>query len=176
MKHHDDLGRTPPQRRRRGPIKHTDAFIARKLLSRSRVNTNTPLVNGCHCRDWLKGTFASGYASMWDGEQTRLASRLSLRVLGGAKHIKHALHHCDRPICIEPAHLYSGTAQNNRDDAVKRGRVCQGAAHPRAKLDEPGARYIKANPTRNRSEMARELGVSEALVRGVLAGRNWGWI
>ena len=32
------------------------------------------------------------------------------------------LHHCDNPICFNPAHLYVGTPQDNSDDRVKRKR------------------------------------------------------
>lgn len=36
------------------------------------------------------------------------------------------LHHCDRPACVRPSHLYAGTPRNNTDDAMRRGRLARG--------------------------------------------------
>lgn len=33
-----------------------------------------------------------------------------------------ALHICDNPWCVEREHIYEGTAKNNTDDMMKRGR------------------------------------------------------
>lgn len=35
-------------------------------------------------------------------------------------------HHCDNPACVRPDHLYVGTQQENRQDAVRRGRTATG--------------------------------------------------
>ena len=32
-------------------------------------------------------------------------------------------HTCDVPACVNPRHLYLGTAQTNMDDKVRRGRA-----------------------------------------------------
>lgn len=65
-----------------------------------------------------------------------------------------------------------------------RGRECatRGEAHPRSKLTEAQVREIRSRawcgPGReNRpASLAREFGVSDSLVRGILDGRNWGWL
>jgi hypothetical protein len=60
---------------------------------------------------------------------------------------KYACHHCDNKVCCNPAHLYEGTAQDNSDDAVTRGRTGRGTARrlrPEQKL-----------PMRRRVDVAR---------------------
>jgi hypothetical protein len=32
------------------------------------------------------------------------------------------LHHCDNPPCVRPDHLFLGTAKDNSDDKIRKGR------------------------------------------------------
>jgi hypothetical protein len=34
----------------------------------------------------------------------------------------YVCHHCDTPLCVNPDHLYAGSARTNSDDAMRRGR------------------------------------------------------
>ncbi len=65
-----------------------------------------------------------GYGSMrWHGKQTP-AHRVSYELAFG--HIPTGMmicHHCDVPQCIEPTHLFLGTALDNVLDMVKKGRA-----------------------------------------------------
>jgi hypothetical protein len=38
------------------------------------------------------------------------------------------LHHCDNPPCVRPDHLFLGTAQDNVDDSIRKGRRSGGAS------------------------------------------------
>ena len=54
-------------------------------------------------------------------------------------------HSCDNPPCCNPAHLFSGTVQDNMVDMVQKGRnpdVC-GENHPQHILTEPDVVEIK---------------------------------
>ncbi len=52
------------------------------------------------------------------------AHRLAYFIWNGAFDWKlHVLHHCDTPLCVNPAHLYLGTNEDNIRDKVTRGRA-----------------------------------------------------
>jgi hypothetical protein len=67
-----------------------------------------------------RGKFRYGYTHI-NGERWsahRLSFALTYRV---PQH--HVLHTCDRPGCVNPRHLYEGTAWDNSHDALQRGRA-----------------------------------------------------
>lgn len=167
--------------------------IGRKLLSRSAVAVGREPVNGVLCREWGGAINPRGYGRVWDGVSLQYAHRLAWGVwVGPVPEGLDVCHRCDNPACIEVAHLWCGTHQENIADRGAKGRTRNGAdkirglpntwsrgsRHGLAKLDEDGAREIKQRlrvgwrPT----VLAREYGVSDSLVRGIKAGRNWGWL
>jgi hypothetical protein len=74
------------------------------------------------CWPWKGRGGSGGY-----GRITRkgtLATHISLELAGRALLPGQlALHHCDNPPCVNPAHLYGGTPLDNMRDKVNRGRV-----------------------------------------------------
>lgn len=86
-------------------------------------------------------------------------------------------HHCDNRLCVNPAHLYAGTATDNARDMAARGRAHKGPsvhseAHPLSKLTTAKARAIR-DDTRAISIIAYHYKVSKSLIRGIKAGTHW---
>jgi DNA-binding transcriptional regulator YiaG len=88
------------------------------------------------------------------------------------------MHSCDRPACINPAHLIMGTTQDNVDDKISKGRHRQGAELLSAKLTELDVQairvaYIPRHPEFNQHALARRYGVSQRTVAKVLHGVSY---
>lgn len=170
-----------------------DEYLRRKLLARSAVNVGTPVVNGCHCREWLGGK-SSGYGRMRDGDRLQYVHRLAHEVfIGPIPDGLDALHRCDNPPCIEERHLWSGTHQENMADRDAKGRnggwknaghsrpsKARGSKHPLSKLTDDEARVLKkillGRARVKVTVLARQHGVSASLLYGLRDGRNWSWL
>jgi HNH endonuclease len=78
--------------------------------------------NGCW--NWSKGCDKDGYGKVTHNYQDLRAHRVSYEHhIGPIPDGLFVLHNCDNPPCINPAHLYAGTAQKNIDDKVARDRL-----------------------------------------------------
>ena len=75
------------------------------------------------CWLWLGALDGSGYGVIGHGERTLRVSKAAYEVfIGEATQGLLVLHTCDQPSCFNPNHLYAGTAKDNADDRVRRGR------------------------------------------------------
>jgi hypothetical protein len=86
--------------------------------------------DGCHV--WTGKGDKDGYGKF--GFNNR-AHRWILGQLRGKplESSEWALHHCDNPPCVNPAHLYVGTALENARDKLSRGRHRRIAGHVRCR-------------------------------------------
>lgn len=99
-------------------------------------------------------------------------------------------HHCDVPACVNPDHLFLGTALDNKRDEIAKGRQAppevkrhQGVKNGRARLSEDDVRAIRAEyaslPRKTYikrgalAAIARRFGVVPDAVREIALGRSW---
>lgn len=93
----------------------TDAGIAR-FLNHLRVEPTG-------CIEWTGSMDSKGYGQVWD-EKLHRAPRYAWTLFCGP--IPDGLlvcHRCDNPLCVNPAHLFTGTALDNAMDAKLKGRL-----------------------------------------------------
>jgi len=85
-----------------------------------------------------------------------------------------ALHTCDNPSCVNPAHLFSGTnADNMRDKAEKgRSRVPKGELNGKAILTERQVLRILKDP-RPYVEIAAQYDVKPSTIGSVKQRKSW---
>lgn len=84
-------------------------------------------------------------------------------------------HRCDNRLCVNPDHLFLGTAQDNSSDMVAKSRQQRGEKCWKAKLSHEKAfaiRWLRASGWKI-SKIADEYGVTPSAIDGVLAQRTW---
>lgn len=130
---------------------------------------------GCRLQQKPYGRFR------WDGSPT-LAHRVSFFLAHGRWPEPHACHHCDNPSCVNPAHLFEGTHQDNVNDRENKGRnrPPRGEAHHAARLTEADILAIRADAAADdgpkygrHARVARKHGVSRLLVGVIMRGEGW---
>lgn len=88
-------------------------------------------------------------------------------------------HHCDNPPCVRPDHLFLGTARDNSDDKIAKGRAVmpphrRGEAHPAVVATDEQVREARESYAAGREaqhEIAARLGVAQTLVSAWVRGR-----
>ena len=78
------------------------------------------------CWEWRGCRRPSGCGKFWDGERYRNAPQIALELKTGKPLVGQALHKCDWPPCVRPAHLFQGTNLDNRRDSARKGRTAKG--------------------------------------------------
>lgn len=124
------------------------------------------------CWPWMGSRTKRGYATMrWKGKMVRVS-----RLIAETPRDLCALHRCDWPPCVNPAHIFNGTAIANVQDRDRKGRQAKGERTGAAVLTSKQVREIRAKyapRTYSRRRLAREYGVSHGTIWYVTTGQNW---
>ena len=82
------------------------------------VPVNLPFMPLGHCMAWKYNLNQDGYGYLTVGGRQEQAHRVVfIQTRGSIPDGKQVNHLCNRPYCVQPAHLYAGTKQDNKDDS-----------------------------------------------------------
>ena len=136
-----------------------------------------PQDSGCHF--WTGCVNTNGYGQMCGEGQTWSTHRYAwTQANGPIPPGMWVLHRCDVRRCVNPEHLFLGTAQDNSRDMVAKGRKVtnRGESHKLAKLTDGEVREIRLRYNGARGDitrLAKAFGVSRNAIERVVKGTGW---
>jgi HNH endonuclease/Helix-turn-helix len=151
--------------------KEERAFFAEKLKQNCRIE------NGCWV--WTRGKYGRGYGAIQFRKKSVSAHRLAYAVFNGDFDDSwQVLHKCDNHPCVNPEHLWLGTAADNSTDMVQKGRSPhpEGEKHGMVKLSEGNIRHIFNLHAEGftQKQIGKMVGVHQQQISRILNGKRWG--
>lgn len=146
-----------------------DATPKQYLAFYSKPNDDTG------CVEWTASVNTWGYGRVQINGARVLAHRVAYaEYVGPIPEGLYVLHKCDNRRCVNPAHLFLGTLQDNTDDMYAKGRgpKRKGEDHPQVKLTEDDVRSIRAD-ARDKRIIAAQYGLNADYVRNIKRRLTW---
>lgn len=133
------------------------------------------------CWLWTAGT-RNGYGRYSLGsksEGVQSAHRFSYELHKGKIPLGlYVCHTCDNKLCVNPDHLYAGSAKDNMKDSVERNRLnpAKGSRNGQSVLTEEEVTRLRAQIPKGaaaKQKLAEEYGVSLSTIYKIAQQRRW---
>lgn len=141
-------------------------------------NVRVDAQSGCWL--WSARVNKDGYG-VFGGSSTR-GTRLAHRFAYQTVHNRQLLqtvflcHSCDKPSCVNPTHMFTGTQADNMADKVRKDRQAKGEKQGISKLDDCAVRQIRAmyaTGMYTQRQVGDRFGVTQAAIWYVLHSLTW---
>ena len=134
------------------------------------------------CWVWMGRMGTKGYGKIyWNGRLVG-AHRYSYMLHHGLKKLKSSIfvcHHCDNRKCVNPKHLFLGSAKDNSNDSKNKLRHTWGEKHPQSKLKEGDVMKILGlyeNKNRSMASLSRDFKMSPTAIYSITRGITWNYL
>lgn len=130
------------------------------------------------CWLWTGSINNKGYGQFSYGGRCVSAHRLSLELHGQPVAANdNVLHRCDTPCCVNPAHLFTGTHQDNMADMRAKGRHTQACGEQTRSSRLTDAVVLEIRSALKRGVMQRDLaekyGVYPSTISRINTRQQW---
>lgn len=135
------------------------------------------------CWIWSGNTHRQGYGKFSFMGKSIPAHRMSYEIHKG--HVvgnSMVCHRCDNPSCVNPSHLFLGSAKDNMADKVSKGRhkgAHKGSCHHLAILDDEKVcdiRRLYKSGEVTQYTLAEKFNVSQSLISNIVNNSKWSHI
>lgn len=146
------------------------------------VDKNGPQPTGKPCEGncwmWCGQAMTGGYGIYGKKSRRRGAHRMSWEyTYGEIPDGMYVCHKCDNKLCVNPDHLFLGTAEDNVRDYIKKGlrKGHRGERSPTSKLTEKDVVSIRTEYASGATlqQLSDKYGVHATTVASVVHGRSW---
>jgi DNA-binding CsgD family transcriptional regulator len=159
--------------------------MIKPLIDRFMDKVSPEPMSGCWL--WTGSVNRAGYGMFHvrhDAARNRshaaLAHRVSFEVFKGQELGQlQALHHCDNPACVNPAHLFAGRPADNVADMDGKGRrvnrPMRGSRHANSKVTETDVLQMFALRLQGltQQQIGNRFGISQVQVGNILRKNQW---
>jgi predicted XRE-type DNA-binding protein len=124
------------------------------------------------CWNYRKRAPSTGYGRVMLNYKSYIASRLFYTIHYGHFHPSlDVLHTCDNPACVNPDHLFLGTAKDNVADMIAKGRRRLTSRMRMSDDDVIECRNRWAEGDVSQARLAADYGVSQTHISNIVRGK-----
>lgn len=125
------------------------------------------------CWLWTKNTVAEGYGTIRAWGKNWRAHRVSWVLHYGAIPAGQMVcHRCDNPSCVNPDHLFLGTAKDNASDMVRKNRQARGLRAGRVKIT-PSIVWLIRTGMVPHSRIEKDYGIKRGQIGRIKRYESW---
>ncbi len=126
-------------------------MLAVPPLAGSATSSSRFWIVGSPCWIWKGARNYRGYGRCWNGTRVVTAHRFAYELIHGSNSLKGlcGCHRCDKPPCVNPDHVFPGTASDNSKDRGAKQR-----ARALAKVTAEQVREIRTLAAQERRDTA----------------------
>ena len=147
-----------------------------------RFWSNVDIREADECWEWMSYKTNKGYGQVGINKKIQYAHRVSWILTNGK--IPKGLficHHCDNSSCVNPSHLFIGTAKDNSSDMVSKGRsrsgkVYSGEDNSQSKLTAKEVRQIRSmyeTGKYTKKALGEIFSVSDVTIHNIVYRKKW---